>query len=80
MNSRAPKSNIEFVTERCPVCGQPLAIERSGSPVAAHCALYCAYGPCLSQAANDGAWGESVQEAYKRLCELCEKEEDREDA
>ena len=48
----------------CPVCRQPLF----KLPAAAGRVLvWCGYGPCKSQAANDGASGLTEQEAFEQL-------------
>lgn len=57
----------------CPVCNRPLTL----SPVLeqGNVYMYCAYGPCESEAANHGASGISEREAYKKLCAAVEKEQ-----
>lgn len=47
----------------CPDCKQPLSMEVYADEVF----LFCAYGPCASQVANDGASGETEAQAFKKL-------------
>jgi hypothetical protein len=57
--STIPKSNL-----LCPECQQPLSkLPGLGSTVI----LFCARGPCPSQAANDGAQGPTEEAAYAKL-------------
>lgn len=47
----------------CPDCKTPLTVEECDGDVL----LYCAYGPCASYIANDGATAATEDEAWKKL-------------
>ena len=62
----------ETSAHRCPVCDQWLIkVARTGM-----INLWCGYGPCLSYAANDGAWAPTEAEAFDRLKHACDSEWD----
>lgn len=54
----------------CPVCGKPLFAERLGE----NQLIFCAYGPCPSHAANEGAEGATPQEACEKLRRMVQEE------
>jgi hypothetical protein len=55
---------IEKLPEHtCPECRMPLLVERRVDGVL----VYCGYGPCVSEVANDGADGGTVTEAFTHL-------------
>lgn len=56
---------------RCPVCDSPLTVERVKLD---EFQLFCAVGRCPSEAANDGATGETEMEAFKALCKKIDAE------
>lgn len=59
-----------MTTKPCPECGQPLHVKLE----AGHVTLWCAYGPCPSWAANDGATASTAEEAFAKLSEAVEAE------
>lgn len=60
----------------CPSCGCELKTQellwRRAMP---SLEVWCAIGSCPSKAANTGAEGATIAEAYERLCDLVEKEQ-----
>lgn len=56
----------------CPMCHNPLDVIHTPHGVI----LYCAIGRCASQAANDGASGETEVKAHIALRDLIESEQD----
>lgn len=59
---------------KCPVCRRPLSWELRDLTAVG---LWCAYGPCPSDAANKGATGENEATAYARLVALIEAEQEQ---
>lgn len=53
----------------CPGCQQPLNVEpaQTFAPGVVHVSLWCGCGPCPSEAANQGAVGETEAQALNRL-------------
>lgn len=58
----------------CPVCEKPLDLEKRDVD---SLGLWCAYGPCPSYAANDGAEGATESEAYYELVRKVEAEQEK---
>ncbi len=56
------KSNL-----KCPVCNNPLNVERHPDTPDGYYILWCGVGRCPSTAANDGASGPTEQEAFEQL-------------
>lgn len=59
-----------MTTKSCPECGQPLHAKLEAGLVT----LWCAYGPCPSWVANDGATAPTAEEAFAKLSEAVEAE------
>jgi hypothetical protein len=60
---------------KCPACGNPLRECHQTKDRVTTVFLYCAVGRCHSQAANDGAYGDTLTEAFDRLDKAVEQEE-----
>ena len=69
------KTSMETYTSsvyKCPHCDHPL--RQSFDQVIGY-TLYCAHGPCTSQAANDGACGSTLAEAHSTLWDNIDEEQ-----
>lgn len=60
-------------TFKCPSCNKPLKAT-AGTPWL----VWCSYGPCHSIAANEGAYGTTVEEAVAVLVERVDAEYEKE--
>ena len=59
----------------CPSCQQPLMHAISLAEGSTHI-VWCGYGPCKSLVSNDGAEGETFEEAFTVLRRRIEEEEE----
>lgn len=50
----------------CPACWERLWMKWNGERVV----VYCVYGPCEDSRMNDGAEGDTIEEAYAALVKL----------
>lgn len=57
----------------CPACKQFLSVIHGEDDMSY--VIWCGYGPCKSDVANNGAAGITHLEAYKKLCKAIEQEE-----
>lgn len=66
--------SANFIRARCPFCGSHLQAEGMTEEQRFVVWVWCAYGPCWNEKTNNGAMGDTLDEAIRNFEELTEKE------
>lgn len=63
---------------KCPSCNLPLTLQVSGIEPTQYFSVFCPHGVCRDQTCNDGEDGGTEQEAFEKLKQRYEREQENE--